>query len=303
MKIATAAKPIFKDKKRRVWELDFLRGFAVLAMCFDHLMYDCSHPKDFFSNFKVGVNSFADGVYKFAVSYWKSTSDYGFRFWAHYLFVFLFLFLVGTSCAFSRNNTRRGALCGIAALVFTGATFVCKAIGFMEDGVVFGILDCIAMSILCTAALDSLTNLGAWITSPTPTKKQKAVVKAGEYINLYAPLVLGAVILFVGIFNQFWTIQFDRYFTDEHFLGYIFGKYAFGDDWFGLFPYLGAVLIGTYWGKAAYSTRASLLPALDGKWHKPVIFVGRHALIFYFLHQVVLAGLFILIGLCMGFSL
>ena len=33
-------RPLMREKRKRVWELDFMRGFAVLCMCFDHLMYD-----------------------------------------------------------------------------------------------------------------------------------------------------------------------------------------------------------------------------------------------------------------------
>lgn len=283
MENVAAARSIYRDKKRRVWELDFLRGVAVIAMCFDHLMFDCSHPGAFFSDFYQTQNAFGDGVFEFASMYWNSTA-YGFRFWAHYLFVFLFLFLVGTSCAFSRDNTRRGALCAVAAIAFTGISFACKAMGFMDKGVVFGILHCIALCILCCAALDVLTAFD-------------------KRVNLYAPLILGAAILVAGIVGRFWTVEYDAVFTDAHFTGYIMGTHAFGDDWFGLYPNLGAVLIGMYAGKALYGSRASALPALDGKWNRPFTFVGRHALWFYFFHQPVLAGIVMLVGLMLGYSL
>ena len=282
----TAAKSLYREKRKRVWELDFLRGFAVIAMCFDHLMFDCSHPWGFFSNFWEVDSSVFNKIYDFASWYWGPKSTSGFRFSAHYIFLFVFLFLVGTSCAFSRDNTRRGALCGIAAVTFTGITYACKAFGFMEDGVVFGILHCIAMCILLAAALDVLTGFN-------------------KYVNRYAPLVIGAVILFVGIGLQFWEWGYprDTEFISEHFLSYMFGKYSYGDDWFPIVPYVGAVLIGMYWGKAAYARRESLVPMLDGKWHKPITFVGRHAMWFYFFHQPVLVVLFILFGLCFGFRM
>lgn len=279
-----AAKPIFKDKKRRVWELDFLRGVAVIAMCFDHLMFDLqiqTTRSRWFANFKEVGNAFIEWSCASAYDYWYST----FRFWAHYIFVFLFLFLVGTSCAFSRDNTRRGALCGVAAIAFTGISFVCKAMGLMDDGVVFGILHCIALCILCCAAVDILTSFD-------------------KHVNLYAPLVLGFGILLAGILTQFWIVDWDRNgFVDSHFTGYVLGTHAFGDDWFGLFPYVGMVLLGMYWGKAVYSRRMSILPVLDKKWHKPFTFVGRHALWFYFFHQPVLAGLVIVLCLCLGYSM
>lgn len=285
MESASNTKAIYKDKKRRAWELDFLRGVAVIAMCFDHLMWDLAHPNNFFGNFYEVENSAGDAVFSFAKAYMSSTGDFGFRFWAHYLFVFLFLFLVGISCAFSRDNTRRGALCGVAALAFTGISFLCKMWGFMTYGVVFGILECIALSILCCAALDNITAL------------------FGKHVNKYAPLVLGGSILLAGILVGFWNNTYDSEFVWGNFTRYVLGwDTGFGDDWFGLFPYVGAVLLGMYCGKAQYFTRQTVLPALDRAWHKPFTFVGRHALWFYFFHQPVLAGAVMLIGMCMGYT-
>ncbi|MCH5155680.1 MAG: DUF1624 domain-containing protein [Clostridiales bacterium] len=295
MEKVAGAKPLFRDKKRRVWEVDFLRGIAVLAMCFDHAMYDFSSYRGWFSNgYDMGPN-FLDKLSAFAGTYWASSSNFidGFRFWGHAVFIFLFLFLVGTSCAFSRDNGRRGAEIGAAAFLFTGITFVLKKIGIMNHGVIFGILHCISLSVLICAAVDILT-------------------KFNKHVNRYAPLVIGTVILAFGIYYSAWTKElydgsgfslWDHEFIDEHFLGYILGTHAFGDDWFGLFPYIGFVFLGIYWGKAAYPTKRSLLPILDGKWNKPISFIGRHALITYFIHQVIIAGIVILCGLCLGFKL
>lgn len=279
MENVIATNALFREKKRRVWELDFLRGLAVILTCFDHLMCDFVYLDGWFSNFNEVHNGFIDAMVEFARNYWNSDL----RFWGHYIFVSLFLFLVGTSCALSRDNVRRGAGLGVFAMAFTGVSFVLKDIGVLEDGIVFGILDCIALSILCAAAVDTAT-------------------KGNKWVNLFLPLALGTVILSVGISRQFWTISYDWNFDPSHMLGYIIGTNAFGDDWFGLFPYVGMVLIGMYWGKAVYKTRTSLLPILDGKWNKPVKFVGRHALIFYIVHQAVLSGIVMLVCMALGYK-
>ena len=296
MEKIASAKPLFRDKKRRVWEVDVLRGIAVLAMCFDHMMYDFAYYRGFFSNsYEIGEN-FLDKFSELAYTYWQSSYNHlnGFRFWGHAVFIFLFLFLVGTSCAFSRDNGRRGAEIGVAAFLFTGISFVLREMGIMAYGVIFGILHCIALSVLICAAVDNLT-------------------KFNKYVNLYAPLVIGTVILIVAIYLGAWNKQlydgsglslwYPWEYVDEYFLGYIFGTHAFGDDWFGLFPYIGFVFLGIYWGKAVYHSKASLLPRLNGKWNKPFAFVGRHALITYFVHQVIIAGIVISLGLCLGFRL
>ena len=282
MENVSTVKALYRDKRRRVWELDFLRGLAVILMCFDHMMFDFAYINTWFSNFKAVNNPFIEWMRVHALEYWKGNL----HFYGHYIFVFVFLFLVGTSCALSRDNIRRGAGLGVFSLVFTGATFIIKAVGILDQGIIFGILHCIALCILCAAALENLTSRNKWV-------------------NLFSPLVIGVTICAVAIPMKFWDMgsPFDKAFDAGHMFDYIMGTRGFGDDWFGLFPQLGAVLIGVYFGKAVYKTRMSLLPALDGKWNKPFRFVGRHALIFYAAHQVIIAGLVIVLGLCLGYRL
>ena len=295
MKNTAAVNPIYRNKKNRVWELDFLRGVAVIAMCFDHLMFDFAYCRRWFSGDKP-ENAFLDSAAKFAQTYWATgtVADMGFRFWAHHIFVFLFLFMVGISCAFSRDNIKRGSLLAIVSLAFSGVTFIVHAIDkTIMSGIVFGILQCIALSILCAAAVDILTKKVKWL-------------------NTYLPLILGTVILACaiiacGVSDAYPDSISSRYLSDRtfetgHMLEYILGGgHSYGDDWFGLFPNVGMVLLGMYWGKSMYSVRRSLIPALDGKWNKPITFVGRHALIFYLAHQVLITAVVGAICLMAGY--
>lgn len=278
---------LMRVKKNRVWELDFLRGLAVLCMCFDHLMYDFAYLiYAVFENADKVNNPFIVRIHGLALDYMKSTLSFGFRFWGHYIFVFLFLFLVGVSCSFSRDNIKRGFQLFAVAIAFSAASFIGRELGFLESGIFFGILECIASSILIAAAVDLFT----------------ARVKP---LNTYLPLLLGAVIILVGVAYGFWDWgrPYEAEFTFSHIPGYVLGTIGFGDDWFGIFPYVGGVLVGLYWGKAAYAQRKSLFPALDGKWNKPFAFVGRHALLFYVAHQIVLAALVIVLCLCLGYRM
>ena len=278
---AMATNALYRDKRRRVWELDFLRGVAVIAMLFDHLMFDFATLHTLNNYFEVN-NSFINFMHDFAIRYWNSTFRLNY---AHPIFVMLFMFLVGTSCAFSRDNVRRGSLLAIVALAFTGVTLVLKATGLMEYGIIFGILDCIALSILCASAVEIAT-------------------EHDKNLNLFMPLILGIIILALAISNRFWDIEslWEKTFQSEHLASYIIGTRAYGDDWFGLFPWVGMVLVGMYWGKAAYGTRVSLLPKLDGKWNKPIKFIGRHALIFYLVHQALLMALVMALCACLGYE-
>ena len=73
MVTTVATKPIFRDKRRRVWELDFLRGFAVLAMCFDHLMFDLMAFRSWFSNSYEVNNPFMNKLSELASAYWNTS--------------------------------------------------------------------------------------------------------------------------------------------------------------------------------------------------------------------------------------
>ena len=56
------------------------------------------------------------------------------------------------------------------------------------------------------------------------------------------------------------------------------------------------VLFGTFIQPYLYSEKKSLLPKLNGKWNKGLCFIGRHGLIIYILHLVILAVFLMLIS-------
>lgn len=70
---------------------------------------------------------------------------------------------------------------------------------------------------------------------------------------------------------------------------------------FSIFLYGGEIFIGVFLGKLLYKDRKSLF---NFNYHNNVItFIGRHSLIFYFAHQIIITGLFFVILLIMGFHI
>lgn len=64
------------------------------------------------------------------------------------------------------------------------------------------------------------------------------------------------------------------------------------NDYVPLFPWFGAVLLGIAVAKlvSASGLRARLASLTPGRWTNPLVFIGRHSLAFYLIHQPLLIG-------------
>lgn len=111
----------------RIWEIDFLRGLAIILMVGYHLLYDLG---DF-----VGLKKFLGFSTDLTTPAWVV---------AQIFFAGLFVLLSGISTTFSRNNLRRFLKFLAVALLITAATYV-----FDKSSVIlFGIIHCLAVSVL-----------------------------------------------------------------------------------------------------------------------------------------------------------
>ncbi|MCX7923733.1 MAG: DUF1624 domain-containing protein [Clostridia bacterium] len=100
-------------RKTRIWELDFFRGIALIAMIYFHVIYDMNVIYGYDVNQGSGINFF---IGKFAV--------------------ILFMLLAGVSSSLSRSNIKRGVkVLGIAMVI----TIVTHAYG-PQLGIKFGVL-------------------------------------------------------------------------------------------------------------------------------------------------------------------
>ncbi len=128
-------KMAFKNKRpggralvsSRIWEIDFLRGLAVILMLFYHGGFDITELAGKHIVFGIRWNLGSSG-FKVAVA----------------VFAGLFILLCGVSSTLTRSNVRRGLkLLGVAALV-TAASFFFNR----EETIYFGILHCLGACIL-----------------------------------------------------------------------------------------------------------------------------------------------------------
>ncbi len=92
-----------KHGTNRIWELDFLRGFSIIMMVWDHLMFDLKSIPSWFSNYGDLEHPILQTVVDFAHSYWYGSA----RAVGHFIFVAIFLLVSGISFTF-RVRTGNG---------------------------------------------------------------------------------------------------------------------------------------------------------------------------------------------------
>jgi uncharacterized membrane protein len=157
---------------------------------------------------------------------------------------------------------RRGLFIFSLGLLITFVTWIYLPRGF----IVFGVLHCIGISILLAYPLIRYN---------------------------IQPLLLGILLIVVGIFIE--TLTFD--FPWLVWLGFTPSDF-YTIDYFPLLPWFGVVLIGVSIGNTFYVNGIRKF-ALNDKTHllivKIITFLGRHSLIIYLIHQVILIGIFTLV--------
>ncbi|MDI6697416.1 MAG: heparan-alpha-glucosaminide N-acetyltransferase [Candidatus Saccharicenans sp.] len=115
------------DSSPRIWEIDFLRGLAIVLMVGYHLLYDLG---DF-----AGLEKFLGFTTDLTTPAWLV---------AQHSFAGLFVILSGISSNFSQNNFRRSLKYLAVALVISAVTYV------FDSGsvILFGIIHCLGVSAL-----------------------------------------------------------------------------------------------------------------------------------------------------------
>ena len=235
-------------KSGRVWELDFIRGVAVLVMIFIHMNYTLT---TFF-----GVNIFSGALDMESIV--MAVMEYGGA---------VFIVISGICSCYSKNNLKRGLNLFFIAMLLTYATLIIQTyiIPGSQTLITFGILHCLSVLMIIGHFLLKIPQI--------------------KYVTNFIYLVLGAAIIIAGYILRSNDISFPvlfgyqiseiipsaDYFPLIPFLG-----------WFIIGIFIGK----TFYLKGrllARSKRAGGFLPIRG-----VSFVGRHSLIFYLVHQPVI---------------
>ncbi len=261
-----------KSFENRAYELDLFRGVAVILMVLDHFMFDL---------WGLLPSLFADYPRKlmmFAYDYWY----WDVRNIVRIAVVFVFLALTGICCSFSGSNLKRGFRLLLVALGLTAVTFAAgKIIGESETMIVFGVLHAIAVSLLLVGVLEKL--------------------RTNKWIYLALGLLLCGIAIAIELTHDVYLVSY----SSDNFLVLlgkaVLGTIQIGSDCFALPKTCGQIFVGVFLGKQFYKERKS---AFGLKYHRePISFLGRHSLIVYFAHQVILPVLTAIVLICMGYTL
>lgn len=268
-------------KKQRIWEIDFLRGFLILFVIFDHFMWDVNELGGIFSS------SFGKKLYEWSVSYYTTGANAtvfgGLREITRYSFVMLFVAISGVSSRFSKNNFVRGMLLAGAGIGFTLITVLLPLIGI--EGVYPIRFNVIHVLAICTLAFSGLEQIYRRCRSDWA----KNLFFACTTILVVFALVAGYYFL--------------EHFYDGNLLGGLFfqpkdkleTRISEG-DYLSLFPAFGWFLLGAGLGMVLYREKKTLFPSVNPKYVSPVTFIGRHSLWFYFGSQIIMYCLIVFLS-------
>ncbi|HOB64649.1 MAG: DUF1624 domain-containing protein [Clostridiales bacterium] len=268
-----------KIKKQRAWEIDFLRGFAIIMVVWDHTLFDLGY---IFGDYWMssGYAGLA-GAAKFAQTYFRSDLR---NFWWPF-FVFVFFFVAGICTVFSRNNFSRGLKVALAAALISGVTYVLE---FYVPGsfILFGVLHCLASCMLIFSLIEFMVKL-------CNRKNKKWVL----------PVVCLCITIAAFVLDRIYNVTLSQVVRDYASNSYdspIAGLFVFEDSWwsadyFPLLPFFWFFMLGSVIGNVFYSKKKSLLPKLDGKWHYFFTVPGKYTLAIYIFSQVIVLALLLLV--------
>ena len=246
--------------KDRAWELDFLRGIAILMMLFMHMSWDVRYE-------------FGADIFSYLEKGW---------FWSfvHPVIVVLFVSVSGICCTFSRNNVNRGLKLLGATLALDIGTYIATRFIGIECLIIFNVLAVLTCGIFLYAIISFI--------------EKKTNAKA-NVVNLIMGLAgLYIVICGCDIHNMDYSTDSLVFLP----VGFEISGAPWMADYMPLFPWLGVFLIGCVIGRLCYKEKKTLF-AGKGKIMsavaRPIEFIGRHSLIIYLVHQPVVYGILFLI--------
>lgn len=252
---------------KRIHEIDFIRGVLIFLVVFDHIM-----------NRFAFNNSFLPGLIDGCKWYWYSQPRYIIRFFA----LIGFCFISGVSCAFSRNNWLRAGQMVMFWAVLAVMTNLFQSWGIIDSidlYIPFNVIGVLAWSTLFYCFVQN--------------KSWRGIL---------------AMFLFAYLMAQYFIPWFERineirgvtphvpaFWEPTYWPGTAGRSYA---DWMPLFPFMAFFMLGAFASYFLYrEKKQSLVPSWKRSWERPVCFLGRHTLIIYVLHQIVLVPIFMLLNM------
>ena len=242
---------------KRIHEIDLFRGFLIILVIFDHLLW--------FFRFYI----FKDSV--FLNWYWYSDLRHIVR----EIVLCAFLFTCGISCYLSRNNKKRGLILFGITVGVAIVTHLLQLLPMFDNRVIavdFNILGVIALSILLFVVFQNQSTKNLWLIS-------------GILMLFYFFIVISSRFFPEGAYYPFRSVLYNSFNPINE--GYV-------GDYLPLFPYVVALFLGVIFARKFYANKISLIK--KGNWERPICFLGRHTLVVYIAHEVLFTLIFMGIG-------
>lgn len=286
-----------KKKKERVFEVDFCRGVAIVLMVLIHacyalgygataLFYWPSHAPEwilksevFFQFIFLSITQ-PDGAASGTSSLYHM---YGYNmntnlFCLEVFFAGLFIFLCGISCSFSRSNHKRAIQLSYVSILLT---ITLETISTFVPGfsfhIWFGILNSLSFALVVYCVFDHFCK------------------EYWKHLLFVIPLFLiNAYVLLKAFPNNvmaYYSPTSSRDFASWAYDwgGLLVGRHRFGDDYFSPFLVTLVLFLGGIVGKTLYKDKKSVFPRdFPTKWANGFLFFGRHTLLIYLVHQVLI---------------
>lgn len=252
-----------KKSKSRVWEVDALRGFLILFVVFDHLMFDWAFIFDFTSPFMNSVQELA--VHYCKVSVLRQTVHEG--------FIVAFIFISGVSSSFTRDGLWRSIKLALFAVSLSVVTIIfAKATSNAVIVIRFGILHCLALCMLIGWVLTML-KVPNWIIA-----------------------LLALILLIVGSAYELSPLLLTEKTKGWYFIVASDKMHEMSPgDCQPLLPLLAWFLFGMIFGRIHYKQKVSLVKADISNYFAPLRFIGRHTLWVYLGSQIIMIAILLLI--------
>ncbi len=308
--MASMALPMrFRAQKERIFEIDFLRGIAVALMVLIHACYALGYgvdqvlilPKDapkwinesqtFFKFIFMSITqpdgAAAGGIYSsYAVKGYNLHTN---LFCLEAFFAGSFMFISGISCSFSKSNFQRGIQLAYVAVLMT--VFLETASFFLGTNfhIWMGIIHSIAFGLIVYSIYDYFFK-DWWqhllFLIPLIAINFFAMLRAFPNNNMI-------------VLDPYKATNFSEWLYDVG--GLLAGRCRYGDDYFSPLLVTIAIFLGGIVGKTLYRDKKSIFPAsFPTKWASPILFIGKHTLIIYLLHQVIIFAIVGIVLLSMG---
>lgn len=246
----------------RVHEIDLFRGLLIIMVLFDHLM----------NQFLINNHFWTEMA---AVAHWYWNFDL--RGIVRFFVLIVFCFISGISSAFSRNNwLRAGQLIGVWAILAVGSELLQTwgVFGKLSVAIPFNIIGVLGWSVLayCFVQKKSWRSILAfaiamflfsWFTIPWLQR-----IIALKNLAPYAP----------ALFKPAGPIA----------------------DWMPLFPFAMFFMFGALLSYFLYRQNKESFTSVKYGWERPFCFIGRHTMLIYLSHIVILLLVFFLLNTAFG---